>query len=172
MVLVIGIEDDEVVILVLGRDVLPPGLEARDIGDDVAVEAAVVVGLDHGVRALFGDIVDLRGEVAQVEGIEGSIEFVGSEALHEEVKADEVHAFVNEGLEEWVSRVGWIGVSVGRANCIQWLFQLFHSRLFNPLFGIPSKFVVIFPDVHHSLLLSPHTSFQDMKHSILTSSVL
>ena len=64
VVLVVGVEDDEGVVFVLRGDVLPPCLEARRVGDDVAVEAAVVVGLHHGVFALAGDVVDLLGEVA------------------------------------------------------------------------------------------------------------
>lgn len=83
MVLVIRVEDDEVVVLVDGCDVLPPCLEARGVGDDVPEEAAVVVGLDHGVFAFAGDIVDLLGQVAEVEGVEGAGEGVGGEALHD-----------------------------------------------------------------------------------------
>lgn len=39
--LVVGVEDDERVRFVDCCDVLPPSLEARDVGDNVAVEAAV-----------------------------------------------------------------------------------------------------------------------------------
>lgn len=82
VVLVVGVEDDEGVVLELCRDVLPPGFEARGVGDDGMVEAAVVVGLDHGVGAFGGDVVDLFGEVAEVVFVEGAGEGVGSETLH------------------------------------------------------------------------------------------
>lgn len=82
VVLVVRVEHDERVVLVLRCNVLPPCLEARRVGDDVAVEATVVVGLDHGVFTLASDVIDLLGQVAQVQGIEGAIELVRCKALH------------------------------------------------------------------------------------------
>lgn len=58
MVFVIGIEDDELVALVHGCDILPPCLEAGRVGYDVRIEAAVVVWLNHGVGTFAGDVVD------------------------------------------------------------------------------------------------------------------
>ena len=68
--LIVHVEDDQRIIFVLCREVLPPCLEARSVGDDISVEAAVVVRLDHCVRAFPGDIVDLLGQIAKVGIIE------------------------------------------------------------------------------------------------------
>lgn len=62
MVLVVSVEYDERVVLVQCGDVLPPGLEGGGVGDNIAVEAPVVVRLDYGVGALARDIVDVLGE--------------------------------------------------------------------------------------------------------------
>ena len=75
--LVVCVEDDEGVVLELGRYVGPPRLEGRCVGDDVAHEASIVVRLDHGVAAFAGDVVDLLGQVAQVVGVESAGEGVG-----------------------------------------------------------------------------------------------
>ena len=82
VVFVVGVEDDEGVVFELGGDVLPPGFEAGCVGDDGAVEAAVVVRLDHGVGAFGGDVGDLLGEVAEVVFVEGAGEG-GGEAFHD-----------------------------------------------------------------------------------------
>ena len=66
VVLIVCVKDDERIVLVLCGNVLPPCLEAGGVGNDVAVEAAVVVRLDHGVCALAGDVVDLLGEIAEI----------------------------------------------------------------------------------------------------------
>jgi hypothetical protein len=58
---VVRVKNYEVVVFVQGGEVFPPCLEAGGVGDDVAVKAAVVVGLNHGVFAFRGDVVDLLG---------------------------------------------------------------------------------------------------------------
>lgn len=51
VVLVVGVEDDLLVVLETSGNGLPPGSEVGAAGDDVAVVAAVVVGIDDGVGA-------------------------------------------------------------------------------------------------------------------------
>jgi hypothetical protein len=80
--LVARVEDDALVVLVLACDVLPPRLEAGCVGDNGAVEAAVVVRLHHGVRALGRDVVDRLGQVAKVGLVEGAREG-GRQTLHD-----------------------------------------------------------------------------------------
>ena len=58
VVFVVSVEHYCIVILEWCSDFLPPALEASGVSDDGAVEAAVVVGLDHSVGALAGDVID------------------------------------------------------------------------------------------------------------------
>lgn len=58
VVLVVGVKDDLVVVLETGGDRLPPRSKVSRAGDDVAVVAAVVVGVDDGVGSLGGDVLD------------------------------------------------------------------------------------------------------------------
>jgi hypothetical protein len=110
--LVVNVEDDKRIVLVLHREILPPCLEARSVGDDVSVEAAVVVRLNHRIRSFTGDVVDLLGQIAKVGIIERASDGVGCEALHHfgmsvriaheiktthtEVQTEHVHALADE----------------------------------------------------------------------------
>lgn len=96
MKFVINIKYNELVVLVLRGDGGPPFLEARSVGDNLAVETAVVVWLDHGVGTLRGDVVHKLGKVSGVVGVQGAGEPAGCQALHQEVDAEEVHALCQE----------------------------------------------------------------------------
>jgi hypothetical protein len=112
-ILVICVEDDKLVVLELGGDILPPSLKAGGVGNDVGVEAAIVMRLDHSVGAFLGDIVHLFGEITKVVLVKGTGEGVGREALHSwclsvsmtlrylggsltKVQTEHVHALRNE----------------------------------------------------------------------------
>jgi len=82
MELIIYVEDDEGVVFELCGDVFPPRLEAVGVGNDVFVEAAVIVWLDHGVGALARNVVDLLRQIAHIVLVEGGSEVVGCEAFH------------------------------------------------------------------------------------------
>lgn len=56
--LVIDVKNHELVVHVGLRYSSPPRLESLHIGDDIAVESPVVMGLNHGVGAFAGDVVD------------------------------------------------------------------------------------------------------------------
>lgn len=54
VVLVVGVEDDELVVLEAGGDGGPPGFEAGDIGDDLVVVAAWGEGVSLGLGGVWG----------------------------------------------------------------------------------------------------------------------
>lgn len=93
---VIDVKYNELVVLVLLGNVGPPRLEGRRVGDDLVLETAVVVRLNHGVRALGCNVVDNVGKVTKVVGIKTASEPAGCQALHQEVDAEEVHALRKE----------------------------------------------------------------------------
>lgn len=66
VVLIVGVEDDLGVALVHTGEVLPEGLEARGVGDDVTVEPAKVVWVNNGVGTGVGNKVDRCGVVVEV----------------------------------------------------------------------------------------------------------
>ena len=79
---VVGVENNQFVVFILLCNIRPPRLEAHGVGNDITIEAAIVVRLHHRILALGSDVLDLLRQVSQVERIEGAIELVGCEALH------------------------------------------------------------------------------------------
>ena len=98
VVLVVGVEDDTRVGRELGGEFGPEAAEGARVGDDVAVVAAKVVGVQDGVRASVRDEVDRLGQVLEVGGVEGRCQLVRSQALHGEGHAENIEAVVDVGL--------------------------------------------------------------------------
>lgn len=100
VVLVVGVEDDALVALEGVGQVGEEGLEGGEVGDDGALVAAVVVGVDDGVFAARGDVVDRLGQVGQVARVEAVGEGVDGHTLHEEGNTEGVEALVDESLDK------------------------------------------------------------------------
>lgn len=97
--LVDAVEHHLVVGLERTSQVGPEGLEVRIGRDDLALVAGVVVGLDHGVLASVGDVVDDGGKVLQVIGVQVRGQGGLGHALRQEGNTEHVHAHVDERLD-------------------------------------------------------------------------
>ena len=117
VVFVVGVEDDLRVVGVDFRDGLPPRLEAAGIGDDGAVEAAVVVGGNHGIGAAGGDVVDGFGEVIAVARVDRPSETGWSKTLHQEVDTKDVRALADPGVKGREIVPGVVGAVDARNGC-------------------------------------------------------
>jgi hypothetical protein len=118
VVLVVGVPDHLAVVLVLRSHGLPPLLEATCVCDDLLVVSPIVVGLDHRIRSLARNVVDLLGEIAQVTRIRRACQLVGNQALHVEVDAEGVETSRDERV---VCRQRWpyeLGAVASRENAI------------------------------------------------------
>lgn len=99
VVFVVGVEDDLGVALVHGGQVLPEGLEAGGVGDDVAVKPTKVVRVNDSIGSGIGDEVDRSGQVVEVCGCQGGRNRgTGNNPLHREGDPEAVVARADEGL--------------------------------------------------------------------------
>lgn len=98
VVLVVGIEDDLGVGSKLGSNILPESLEGVSIGDDLAIVAAIVVGIEDNIGTRVGNRVDNLGEVGEIAVIERRGQGVGDKALHGEGNTEGVVTLAAESL--------------------------------------------------------------------------
>ena len=96
---VIAIEDDIVVGSKLGSEVGPEGFKIRRRSKNGAVVSAKVLGVKHSVSSSFRDVVDDSGHTCEVVGVKTGGHGSRSHTLHEERKAEDVHALVHKGLD-------------------------------------------------------------------------
>lgn len=96
IILVVRIKHNEIIGRKRRGNGLPEGLEPGGVGDDVAIVTAEVVRAEHGIGSKAGDTVHGRLQAIKVGGVQGSSEFIGNEALHEEGDAEDVHSCIDE----------------------------------------------------------------------------
>lgn len=102
VVFVVGVKDDTVVVLEDGSKVLPPSLESRRIGDDVAKEAAVVVGIKDSIGTLLGDVVDDLAVAVEVSLVVATSQGA-RQPLHLELHTEGVVSLADQSLTGHVS---------------------------------------------------------------------
>lgn len=99
VVLVVGIEDDLGVGDELGSNVLPESLEGVGISDDVAIVAAIIMGIENDIGTGVGDRVDNLGEVGKIAVVERRSQGVGDKTLHGEANTEDVVTLAAESLK-------------------------------------------------------------------------
>lgn len=101
MRLVVAVEDHLAIVFEDRREGLPERLEARVVGYDGVVVAAVVMGVDDGVGAFGSYVVYVGDEGCLVSGVGSAGHGAGDDAFHEDGDAWDVLALDISGKEEY-----------------------------------------------------------------------